>query len=352
MVSTNRKPLIRAYMRDHGVKYTEALRALGLSSPPSSGGRTQYRILSWEQYDYSTIPDGPSFLTLEEAKAAAGEDGDVIVGGFFAPDVPGVPMQWHSHPHGNGSQRHIDPVLGGLWGDPVHWNDAPRVPNAWSRSWFQRFPTPADAAAAPGLDRGDLTDGVNGDMFRFVRADGALVLRALPTISLEAAFSQLNGDRRAVYAEMASITRRLDPSLGIALRETTSPLGPVSFWEFVTPDLASFVSWSSVDRHEGSRLDALDAWTNDEYPHSSSINMLPFDAPETCGFCDNEPITRLHPLAPGHMIGSMCDSESVVEIGAPFGTGGPRTWDDLVLMHVYVGMQFVSHDGCAEYWSE
>ncbi|QTX03492.1 hypothetical protein [Agromyces archimandritae] len=185
-----------------------------------------------------------------------------------------------------------------------------------------------------------------------MNAEGALVTRVLPYLSVEAAFSRFTGHSALIHAEMERITGELDPRLGISLREAGTPVRQVRYWEFVTPKLASFVSWSSVDRYEDARLEALDTWINDEFPHTGSLNALPLAALETCEHCDDEPITRRHPLAPGSMIGPMCDFESVVEIGSPFGSDGPSTWEELLLMHVYGGMQFVSHDGCAAYWSE
>lgn len=353
MVSTNRKALVRSYMREHRVKYTEALRALGSPVELDLAPRLQYMLLSWEQHDYDhPRAEGPAFETLGEAKAAASEDGDVVTSGFFSPDIAGGPQLWHSYPYGNASQRHIDPLRRALWGDEAYWNDAPRASNGWSRTWFQRFPTPKAAAASPALANGDATDGLSGDVFRFVSAEGSLVTRALPDLSIETVFSRFSDQRGLLAAEMERITATLDPRLGIRLREAPTICGLVQYWEFETPGLAGFVSWSSVDRHDTERMDALRGWIVDEFPHKSSVNLLPYQPLETCRFCENEPITRSHPLAPGTMIGTMTDSESVVDIEMPIGTDGPLTWGDFLLMHVYGGLQLVSHDGCAAYWSE
>ncbi|QTX03493.1 hypothetical protein [Agromyces archimandritae] len=140
MTSTNHKAIVRAYMRDHVVKYTEALRALGYPSPMSEHQPAKHMLLNWDQYDYFPDAVGPAFATMAEAKAAAHEDGDVIVGGFFAHDVEGGALRWHSDPHGNASHRILDPIRGALWGNPIAWNDEPRVPNGWTRS-----PTVPDA---------------------------------------------------------------------------------------------------------------------------------------------------------------------------------------------------------------
>lgn len=350
MVSTNRKALARDYMREHGVKYTEALRATGYS-PPDQEPPVQHILLRFlREHSGSGGPhvDDQTFETMAAAKAAGGEAGDVIVVGFFAPDdADGGPPLWHSHPHGSGSSCNTD-----MWEECVYWDDSPRVPYGWSPAWFQRFPYPRDATSSPGLSNGDATNGLEGLMFRFVTTSGSLVTRVLPELSIRTTLARYTGQHDLLDSEMERITAGLDPRLGIHLKSASTVHGSVSYWEFETPDLARFVSWTSLDRHEEERLGALSAWTVfSGLQHESSINQLPFTAPETCEFCE-DPITRHHPLAPGGMIGLHGEFESVVDIETPFDMKSALGWDDVLLTHIYGGTQLVSHDGCAEYWSE
>lgn len=351
VVSTNRKALVRAYMHEHGVKYTEALRALGFSSLP--GQRVtpalQYMLSSWNEHDsLRPMSEGPLHATAAEAKAAGGEEGDVVTSGFFAPDRHGEPDRWHNYPYGNWAQ-----CSSGVWAHPLHWDETPQPGNGWSPTWFERFPTPSSAAAAPGIANGDVTyKEIEGH--RFVTESGTLVTRLLPYLSSEATFTRFTDVGDLVAGEMKRITSGLDPRLGIRLEEAQTLYGRVQYWEFETPDLAGFMSWSSVDRHEEARRDALSEWTMYTHPRESTINLLPFPPLEACEFCRDEPVTRRHPLAPGRMIGSSpADFESVVDIEMPF----PRahaleTWENLLLTHVVGGTQAVSHDGCTEYWEE
>lgn len=352
MVSTNRKAVVRAYMRENDVKYTEALRALGNAPAHDLESAVQFVLLRDGQFGGGEPrPGDPAFATLSEAKAAGGEHGDLVSVGFFAPEVAGGPSLWHNHPHGKASVCYHDPWRGAQWGDPVYWDDSPRVPYGWSSAWFRRFPTPKDAVLSSGLANGDTTNGLDGVMFRFVNASGALVTRVVPDLSIQATFAQYIGQHGLLDREMERITAELDPRLGIRLRSAPTVHGGVRYWEFESPDLARFVSWSSVDRHEEEHIDALHAWIADTYPYGSSINQLPFAEPEICEFCD-DPITRQHPLAPGRMIGSLGDSESVDDIEMPINIEQALSWEDFLLMYVYGGLQLVSHDGCASYWAE
>lgn len=353
MTSTDRRSAARAYMRDHDVKYTEALRALGIANTSAVEPPVKYMLLSWDKHDYlHPTAEGALYETLADAKAAAHEDGDVVTTGFFAPDVPGGPSLWHNFPYGNGYQRQTDYIRGAMIGNPIFWDPAPRIASGWSLSWFQRFPTPQAAAASPGLANGDATDGLNGDAYRFVDESGALVTRWLPDLSVEAQFARFTAQRNLLYEEMRRIAADLNPGLGIRLREERTAYGPAYYWEFRTPNLASFVSWSSVERHVAAQTDTLRPWAIDDFPSLSSINALPFETLEVCAECDDEPVTRVHPLAPGSMIGTSMLPESAVPIDMPIHADAHQDWRTLLLAHVVGGTQLFNHDGCTAYWAE
>lgn len=349
MVSTNRKAVVRAYMRAHGVKYTEALRALGYSAHLDTEQELVYMVLSWDEHEYRhPMGEGPTFSTLEGAKAAAIEDGDVVTTGFFAPDVLGGPERWHNYPYGNWSM-----YTSGVWCGRMHWDEEPQPENGWSPAWFERFPKPKAAGAYPGLANGDVAYR-NIERVRFVTASGSLVTRLLPYLSDEATFARFTDDRRLITAEMKRLTATFDPRLDIRLEQAETEYGPVQYWEFETPDVDRFVSWISLDRYDGQCRSLLAEWVQDDYPHKGSINRLPFAPTETCSFCQNEPITRQHPAFPGRMIGRFPhDFESAVDVEMPSSAAHrPTNWDELLLVHLLGGTQLVSHDGCAKYWTD
>ncbi|MDQ0648644.1 hypothetical protein QFZ53_002840 [Microbacterium natoriense] len=350
MVSTNRKALVRAYMHEHGVKYTEALHALGHVPDPDPPRQLQFMMLSGDQHEYDyPRAEGTAFATFDEAKAAVTEDGDVVTSGYVAPDSPGGPERWHSHPYGNWAM-----YTGGVWGDRTYWDETPQRWDGWTPAWFTRFPTPAAAAAAPGIVNGDVAYGNMIDGIRFVTASGSLVTRVLPYLNDEAAFSRFSGESDLVAEEMEKITASLDPRLGIRLGHAQTPYGTVTYWEFETRDVAQHISWSSIDRSTAEHMSALAEWAQDEHPHTGSINRLPFDPLETCEHCPSSVVTRQHPLGLGQMIGRWPeDFESVVDIALPASADKlPATWDELLLVHALGSTQLVSHDGCAEYWCE
>lgn len=353
MTSTDRRSAARAYMRDHDVKYTEALRALQMQDSTPVEPTAKYMLLSWDQHDYlHPTAEGTMYETLADAKAASREDGDVVTTGFFAPDVPGGPSLWHNYPYGNGFQRQTDYIRAAMFGHPIFWDAAPRIASGWSLSWFRRFPTPQAAAASPGLANGYATDGLSGDAYRFVDESGALVTRLLPDLSDEVQFARFTAQRNLLPEEMRRIAASLDPGLGIRLREALTPYGTVHYWEFRTPNLANFVSWSSVERHTGVQTDALRPWVVDDFPHVSTINALPFEPLEVCDECDDEPVTRNHPLAPGSMIGTSMLTESAVPIDMPMHANARNDWETLLLVHVLGSPQLFNHDRCAAYWGD
>ncbi len=118
------------------------------------------------------------YETLADAKAASHEDGDVVTTGFYAPPTspPADPRSGTTIRTAMASCGRRTTFAGAVFGNPIFWDAAPpRIASGWSLSWFRRFPTPPQAAAAspPGLRNGDATDGLNGDAFRFVDESGA-----------------------------------------------------------------------------------------------------------------------------------------------------------------------------------
>ncbi len=151
---------------------------------------------------------------------------------------------------------------------------------------------------------------------------------------------------------MRRITATMNPALGVRLREAPTAYGPAYYWEFRTPNIANFVSWSSVERHIAAQTDALRPWTVDDYPHVNSINALPFETLEVCAECDDEPVTRNHPLAPGSMIGTSMLTESAVPIDMPIHADAPQDWQTMLLTHVAGSTKLFNHDGCVAYWTD
>lgn len=351
MTSTDRKSAARAYMAEHGINYTSALRAVGSAAVPTMSPR--HMLLRYEFTSDSPIGElqkgnGPMFATFKEAKIVADQGYDRIVSGFLAPDRSGGTPEWHNTPYGIWLERD-----GGLFGSRSlddKWNSISHPAEWWTPKWFTKFPTPASAAMAPGTTNGDLVHEFAFYGFRFVTPDGSLVTRLLPGLSEEAALIRFSSGRqqRRHRDEMFLITKTFDPELGIQLKEERTEYGLVQYWEFETPKLQSFISWSSVDRYQKARADAVRDWVQRSDAYSETLSELDLNQLDRCDLCD-EVVTLSHPLVEGAISSKPYRSKSAALIRTPVARRRSRmTWSDLLLLHIFGGYELADHARCNE----